>query len=163
MLSARRARENLREEKGQALAEFIMLVPLILSFVWYLVHVGVAINKSIVGQKHARAQLFLKMYNHRSGPAQNEFGNTDRSHFYIGVGANVLTGSNVRPESPVEVLGVGAAPKPMPGANDEKEEPPPGSLRQRVRIRTAFGICTHRKRLNDNSGLTDYCGSRPNQ
>ena len=46
-------------EKGQALIEFILLLPIILMFVWYLVHVSLAINKSIVGQKHARSQLFL--------------------------------------------------------------------------------------------------------
>ncbi|RYZ94437.1 MAG: hypothetical protein EOP11_26355, partial [Proteobacteria bacterium] len=72
-------RRKPRGERGQALIEFIMLVPIIMTFVWYLVHVNLAINKSLVGQKAARSQLFLKMYNHRSGPVLSEFGNTVRS------------------------------------------------------------------------------------
>lgn len=152
----------LGDERGQALAEFIMLIPLILALVWYLVHVSVAINKSIVGQKHARSQLFLKMYNHRSGPVQSEFGNTERSHFYMGISSNVQeVGANNQPTAPTETLGLGANPKVRPDANDEPGEAGLGTLRQKVRIRTAFGICTHRKRLPDGSGLTDYCGSRP--
>ena len=47
-----------RNERGQAMVEFIILIPIVLMFVWYLVHVNLAINKGIVGQKHARSQLF---------------------------------------------------------------------------------------------------------
>ena len=153
-----RARRN---ERGQALIEFIMLVPLIMAFVWYLVHVNLAINKSIVGQKAARSQLFLKLYNHRSGPVQNEFGNVVRSMFYVGVAAQVTSSGAV--EAPTEMLGIGMAPKPMAVANDDPGEPQMGSMRQKVRVRTIFGICTHRKFLSDRSNLTDFCGSEPEQ
>lgn len=161
--SRRRARRHgkLKGENGQALIEFIMLVPLIMAFVWYLVHVNLAINKSIVGQKAARSQLFLKMYNHRSGPVLSEFGNTVRSHFYVGV-AGTVTDNGSFP-APTEMLGIGPNPKPMSQANDEEGEAKIGSQRQKVRVRTVFGICTHRKYLSDRSGFTDFCGSTPEQ
>jgi hypothetical protein len=152
--------ERVKEEDGQALIEFIMIIPLLMAFVWYIVHINLAINKSIVGQKHARSQLFVKLYNHRSGPVTDYFGNTDRSHFYIGVSGEVVRGSQQYP-APVEVLGLGPAPKKLPDLDDSNGEAAPGSLRQRVRIRTAFGICTHRKTVKDGSGPTDFCGSEP--
>lgn len=147
-------------ERGQALLEFILIIPLLLTFFWYLVHVGVAINKSIVGQKHARAQLFLKLYNHRSGPVVQEFGSTDRSHFYIGV-SEELTKASAKPVAPVEILGIGPKPKMMKDVNDDPGEPEGNTLRQKVRVRTVFGICTHRKKNRDGVGLTDFCGAEP--
>lgn len=141
-------------EGGQALVEFIILIPIVLLFVWYLVHVNLAINKSIVGQKHARSQLFLKLFNHRSGPMLGEFIQTKRSHFYIGVSSKVMAADG-RPEAPTEILGVGPNPKMLPEANDDPGEATGNSLRQRVRVRTVFGICTHRKKSPN--GLSDFC------
>ncbi len=143
-------------EQGQALIEFILLIPIVLLFVWYLVHVNVAINKSIVGQKHARSQLFLKMFNHRSGPMFSEISQSGRSHFYIGVSDEVVAGE-VRPKAPTEMIGVGPSPKLAKDMNDEPGEPAANSPRQRVRIRTVFGICTHRKKAP--SGLSDFCAT----
>jgi hypothetical protein len=147
--------ENGRED-GQALIEFIVLLPIVLMFMWYVVHINVAINKSIVGQKHARSQLFLKMFNHRSGPLYADIATTERSDFYIGVSGAVVAGGNgVHPVAPTEMLGVGMSPKANPAASDDPGEPPPGTMRQRIRIRTVFGICTHRKKMA--SGLSDFC------
>ncbi len=143
-------------EAGQALIEFILLIPIVLLFVWYLVHVNVAINKSIVGQKHTRSQLFLKMFNHRSGPMLSEFQQTKRSHFYIGVSDTVVSGEG-RFQAPTEMIGVGPSPKLSKNMNDEPGEPAANSPRQRVRVRTVFGICTHRKRTA--SGLSDFCAT----
>ena len=143
-----------RNERGQAMVEFIILIPIVLMFVWYLVHVNLAINKGIVGQKHARSQLFLKLFNHRSGPILADFSQTPRSHFYIGVAASVVQGQG-RFEAPTELLGVGPKPKLMKDVNDDPGEPSPNSPRQRVRVRTVFGICTHRKKTA--TGLSDFC------
>jgi hypothetical protein len=147
-------------EKGQALIEFIMIIPIIMTFMWYLIHVSFAINKSIVGQVATRSQLFLKMYNHRSGPVVSEFGRTERSHFYIGVSSEVVKG-NTKPTAPVEVLGIGPNPKRMNTANDDPGEPEGGSPRQNIRVRTVFGICTHRKHVKGQLILTNFCGADP--
>jgi hypothetical protein len=138
--------------------EFMMLIPLIMAFMWYIVHVNLAINKSIVGQKHARSQLFLKLYNHRSGPEASEFSRVPRSHFYLGVADDVFQQSSGRPKAPVQTMGIGPNPKPNSEANNDPGEPQPGQLRQQIRVRTVFGICTHRKRRPDGRA-TDYCGS----
>ncbi len=147
-------------EGGQALIEFILLIPIIMMFVWYLVHVNLAINKSIVGQKHARSQLFLKLFNHRSGPMFSEFAQSRRSHFYIGVSDQVVSGPT-KPVAPTEMLGVGPSPKLQKGMNDDPGEPTANSPRQRVRVRTVFGICTHRKKTID-GGLSDFCATPGN-
>jgi hypothetical protein len=155
MLRIKRKR-RVKGEGGQALIEFILLLPIVLMFVWYLVHVSLAINKGIVGQKHARAQLFLKLFNHRSGPMFAEFAQTRRSHFYIGVSDEVVQGA-VRPKAPTEMLGVGPSPRLKKGMNDDPGEPAANSPRQRVRVRTVFGICTHRKKTP--TGLSDFCAT----
>ncbi len=147
-----------KNEEGQALIEFIMLVPIVLAFLWYLVHVSMAINKSVVGQKHVRSQLFLKMYNHRSGPVLSDFNGTVRSHYYLGISGEVMGGTGV-PVAPTEKLGVGMNPPTDPRASDDPGEPTGGSLRQNVRVRTVFGICTHRKKVPDTGLQTDFCGS----
>jgi hypothetical protein len=156
----RKRRRPGRGEEGQSMIEFIMLVPLLMVFLWYMIHVNLAINKSIVGQVAARSQLFLKMYNHRSGPEKSEFGRTDRSHFYIGVSGEVYR-DGTKPVAPTEILGIGPYPPKMSGIDDDPGEAEPGSLRQKVRIRSVFGICTHRKTMPDGSGPTDFCGSKP--
>jgi hypothetical protein len=145
-----------KNEDGQALIEFILLIPIVLMFVWYLVHINLAINKGIVGQKHARSQLFLKLFNHRSGPMLADFSQTARSHFYIGVSAKPMA-NNGSPEAPTEMLGVGPNPQKFKNVNDDPGEPAANSPRQRVRVRTVFGICTHRKRTA--SGLSDFCAT----
>lgn len=150
------AKKRKNKQRGQALIEFILLLPIVLMFVWYLVHISLAINKGIVGQKHARTQLFLKLFNHRSGPIFAEFAQTRRSHFYIGVSDEVVQG-NSRPKAPTEMIGMGPNPKLKKGVNDEPGEPAANSPRQRVRIRTTFGICTHRKQTP--TGLSDFCAT----
>ena len=159
MLTSRQQTKHRRRERGQALLEFIMIIPLIMTFLWYLVHVSLAINKSIVAQKHARSQLFLKLFNHRSGPITREFGFTERSHFYIGVSGELT--KDGKPVAPVELLGIGPNPKKNPDANDDPGEPEANSMRQTVRVRSVFGICTHRKKLKDGINLTDFCGAEP--
>ncbi|MCO5143538.1 MAG: pilus assembly protein [Oligoflexia bacterium] len=148
-----------KKESGQAMIEFMMLIPILMAFIWYLVHVSSAINMSIVGQKHARSQLFLRLFNHRSGPMTEDFRNTKRSHYYIGVSSKVTTVSNELPEAPIETLGIGPTPKPMDIAVDDPGEAEGGTYRQKVRVRTVVGICTHRKLNPSGIGLTDYCGS----
>ena len=141
-----------------------MLIPIILTFMWYLVHISVAINKSIVGQKHTRSQLFLKMYNHRSGPIAQDISLTPRSQFYIGVTSQVVQGTSVVPIAPIEMLGLGPDPKHMSIADDTPGEAKPNAYRQGIRVRTAFGICTHRRFVEQGGVaiiglLTDFCGT----
>lgn len=148
----------LKEERGQALVEFLMLIPIVMAFLWYLIHVSYAINKSIVGQKHTRSQLFLKMFNHRAGPMQRDADQSDRAMFFIGVSGQVVKSSSV-PIAPIETLGIGPAPKDLQNADDDPGEAKPNSMRQKVRVRTVFGICTQRKVNPSGNGITDFCGS----
>ena len=154
--------DKVREQKGQALMEFLMLMPILLALLWYLVHVSAAINTSIVGQKHTRSQLFLKLYNHRAGPVANEFdpalGGPERAVFYIGVSKNPIKGTE-KPDAPEVMLGMGMNPKKMDLANDDAGEAGADVFRQKVRVRTVFGICTSRKITPGTSSFTDFCGS----
>ena len=147
-----------RREKGQALVEFLMMMPFLLTFTWYMIHVSMAINKSVVGQQHARSQLFLKLFNHSHGPVIGEFTPIQRSSFFIGVAKDVMTVDTATPRAPTEAMGIGATPGRNPDANDDNGEAKGGTLRQNIRVRTAFGICTHRKSL-PSGGKTDFCAS----
>lgn len=151
-----------QRQRGQALVEFLVVMPVLMTFLWYLLHITAAINKSIVQQKHARSQTFLRLMNHSSGPQSEPDMNTmERSAYFVAVMDNVVAqGQDVRDQvAPVEILGVGSKPKPKPGSNNEPGEPEPGTLRQNVRVRTAFGICTPLKRLKNGNGFTDYCAT----
>lgn len=150
-----------KRQSGQALIEFIMTVPLILLFIWYMVHVNTAINKSIVGQVSARSWLFVKLFNHSWGPETPDMERTSRSAFSMGVAKDVIPENDpgFQAEAPVERLGVGMNPKENAKADNEAGEPKPGTLRQDIRVRTAFGICTSRKTKRNSPDLTDFCGS----
>lgn len=150
------------------MVEFLLMIPLFLGLTWYLLQVNMAINKSIVGQKHARSQLFLKMLNHRDGPEAVDYDlhPSRRAVFWMGVAEEPTSGEvgGSTSSAPTVQLGVGlnsADRKPYPGNQDEPGEPDRNDLRQRVRIRTAVGLCTSRKRSADGSQLSPFCAERP--
>lgn len=148
------------KQRGQALIEFIMSVPLILIFIWYMVHVNVAINKSIVSQVSVRSWLFVKLFNHSWGPVQTDMDRTSRSSFTLGVAKDVVPEVfDDSPDAPIERLGLGLSPRENSKADNSPGEPQGGNFRQDIRVRTAFGICTARKTKKNGQDLTDFCGS----
>lgn len=154
---------NKKKQSGQALVEFLLFAPLLILLVWYLVKANMAINVGIVGQKHARSQVFLKMFNHMGGPAKGvpgiqDFVSMDRSAFFIGVSGTVVTGPGDYP-APVVANGQGINPTADPTASDDPGEAPVGASRQKIRVRTAFGICTHRKFNEQTKSLRTFCGT----
>lgn len=153
------------KQSGQALVEFLVAMPLLLSFVWYMLHVNMAINKSIVAQKSVRSWLFNRMMNHSDGPQTNpDTLAQDRSAYFLAVSKDpVPSGSDVfdAREAPVEILGVGFSPKRAAGANDDPGEQDLGTIRQGVRIRSAYGICTSRKVLALANKRTNFCDALP--
>lgn len=156
-----------RDEQGQALVEFLMMMPLLIALLWYVLHVNAAINTSIVQQKHVRSHLFIKMFNHANGPVKDEYEppkGPARAHYAMAVSANVLgggeSGATGSIRAPVKRLGIGFNPSVNTAANNDPGEPSGGVLRQDIRIRTAFGICTSKKpALGSSRPFTDYCGS----
>lgn len=149
----------LKNERAQALLEFVMMLPMVLAFFWYTLKVNVAINKSIVAQKHLRSQLFLKLLNHRDYPVQDEYLSSpgSRSVYYMGVSETVTTEVASFSPAPIVSLGIGKNPRPIQGTRDEAGEAESDWLRQNVRIRNAFGICTSRKPQANNT-LGSFCG-----
>lgn len=141
------------------MVEFVIMFPVILVMLWYLIKVQSAITVSLVGQKAARSQVFLKMLNHRDFPLLVEYQQHPgrRSVFWLGVGGQPLTETARNSPAPVVDLGVGLKPRELPGARDDAGEIDPSMLRQKVRVRTAFGVCTSRKPGADGT-LGDFCG-----
>lgn len=175
-MNGRRSRHSLRatgasgreRERGQALVELLMVMPLLIAILWYMLHVNSAINASIVQQKHVRSHLFIKLFNHPNGPVISEYmppSGPARAHYAMAVSANVLGGGDAGSatgsiRAPVKRIGIGLNPTLNPSANNDPGEPTGGVLRQEVRIRTAFGICTSKKPTTSGSKpFTDYCGS----
>ncbi len=149
----------IKNERGQALLEFILMLPMVLAFFWYTLKINVAINKSIVAQKHLRSQLFMKLLNHRDYPVIDEYQRnpSDRSAYFMGVFNEITTTIGSFSPAPTVQLGIGTRPKTFPGSRDEPGEAEAGWLRQNVRIRSAYGICTSRKPFADNT-LGSFCG-----
>ncbi len=159
MRNFRRMPKLIKNERGQALLEFVLMLPMVMAFFWYTLKVNVAVNKSIVAQTHLRSQLFLKLLNHRDYPVTDEYQSnpSNRSVYYMGVSDNVTTNTRAFSPAPIVKLGIGTKPKVFPGTRDEAGEAESDWLRQNVRIRSAFGICTSRKPQAD-STLGSFCG-----
>ena len=147
------------KESGQALIEFIIMLPAVLAIFWYLLKVNMAINTSIVNQKHVRSQTFLKMLNHPNGPVLGEYKENPgtRSVFFMGVSSIKVEGGDEHNPAPMVPMGVGFEPRKLPEASDEAGEVETSELRQNIRVRTSFGICTARKPQKDGS-LGSFCG-----
>ena len=157
MITAAKTRKI--RQSGQALLEFIIMFPMIIALLWYLLKVQIAINTSIVGQKHARSHIFLKVLNHRDYPIDKEYRENpgSRSVFWLGVAGRSISEDTINSPAPIVDLGVGLNPVQLPGSRDDPGEAEADMPRQRVRIRTAFGLCTSRKPNADGS-LGEYCG-----
>lgn len=155
----RRKNKLKKKDSGQALIEFIIMLPAVLAIFWYLLKVNMAINTSIVHQKHVRSQTFLKMLNHPNGPVIGEYEENPgiRSVFFMGVSSTKVGPSGSENRAPTVAMGVGFRPRPIPGANDDVGEVEVNQLRQNIRVRTSFGICTSRKPQKDGS-LGSFCG-----
>ncbi len=160
-------RKIIENHSGQALMEFIVVLPFVMLFTWHLIKVNMAINTSIVGQKSTRAYVFLKMLNHRDGPGKKEYEESpsSRSAFFLYVSANAGGGDDYYDDgdggatkpAPVVSLGAGVEPRDIPGARNDPYEAESNFQRQHIRIRTALGICTSRKPSIGNT-LGAYCG-----
>lgn len=164
-------RRRRKGERGQALVEFLLFIPVLMTLFWFMVQVNMAINTSLVGQKHARALLFTKMFNHRSGPGNSsahdldpndgslsDLGSVPRSAYFISVARTVVQGTGQTYEAPYVSLGMGVNPTPRTDADDSPGIAEAGTMRQKVRIRTSYGICTHRKFDPSTNRLTAFCG-----
>ena len=138
------SRKNELRDSGQAMVEFLLLLPAVVILIAVLVRVNMAIQVSIVNQQYARAQALWLAFNspvypelrHRVKNFQQ--GSKMSNQMVIGVSQNSFPeeGDEVyQPEATVQNVS-----QRKTGGNDDPQIEP--EARSRVRIRTTVSLCT---------------------
>lgn len=147
-----------QSEKGQALFEFLLLLPLMVIVTTLLIKVNTTTQLSIVNQQYARAQVLFLAYNSPEYP-ELRLRQTRRPQdvLYLGVSENLpsdrLNEGKYVPEAPSFKITRPSAPI---GNNDEKTEP---EIRGIIRARNNVALCTSfSERLSPASEFS-YCRS----
>ncbi len=159
-VSKRISKTSVRDQRGQSLLEFVLVLPMLLGLSTVLLRVNSAMQMSIVNQQYARAQA-LGLADHSSNyPSLRFTGNfvgNKLNQMLIGVSDNIA-GPNYVPKASVQTV----ARKPGLGSLEEKREP---TLRGDVRIRTSVLLCTQSYVLADGTPLMTFqlggSGARP--
>jgi len=132
-----------KNTEGQSLFEFLLLLPVLLSFSTILIRINTAIQVSIMNQQFTRDQLGLLTGNSAFYPAlskQRMLIQSSSNQMILGVSENQAVADDngtYSPEATTQWIGRGSAPK----TNDPPQEEP--TLRGAVRIRNSITICTN--------------------
>ena len=144
-MDANRHLRKTRDESGQSLLEFLLMLPVMIGTVVILMRVNTAIQMSIVNQQYARAQaLFI---NHHSAEYPRlkhypKFLANSTNQMVIGVSDNNLSsedsdGSEYVPSASAQII---SRTRKLAGSDGQAGEIP--QLRGNVRIRNTVSLCT---------------------
>lgn len=131
-------------DSGQAMVEFLLMLPAIVILIVVMTRVNMAIQTSIVNQQYARAQALWLAFNSPVFPELRhrvknfQTGNKLSNQMIIGVSQNSFPeeGDDVyQPEAAVQNVSRGK----LIGSDDPQVEP---DARSKVRIRTTVSLCT---------------------
>lgn len=141
-----------KEEKGQAIFEFIVFLPFFLTFIFLLVSIGGSISGAINQQKATRGYFFYSIKGNSMIPnpdnlkLSSNYG-VQSAGFYAFGWKEYTFGINT-PVAPCFRIHTFAGGEP----DEECDDPGSGSEENRtnyVRIRTMFGVCTALYELRD--------------
>lgn len=144
--------ENLRDEEGQSILEFVLLLPMMIGITILLINVNSAIQAGIVDQQYARAQLLFLTYNHSfypKLPAQLQMVSKGNNQMIVGVSnkqAPTTEGGQYTPDATVQL--VSRNKNVVQGSNDVGEV----NFRSIVRIRNSLTLCSQNLFLMDSKG-----------
>lgn len=155
-------RSPLREESGQSIIEFLLLLPVMVGLTVVLLRINMAIQTSIVNQQYARAQaLFLtqnsSVYPRLEQRLQHFAGDQLKTNrMVIGVSENAFPngGATKPPEPPIQLI---ARSKQKAGSKGSGEANP----RQRlyVRVHTTVELCTQSNVAQLGNGMSSVIGA----
>lgn len=168
---ARETRSPLKQESGQALIEFLLVLPSVILFFVLMVRINSAVQVSIVNQKWSRAHIhFLTMnspdypaYKIRAEPGRG-MAATKSDQFVLGVSGDLFEeeGDVVPTATVVAIKGKRGLPgMPSRGDNSNQSEP---AQRDRIRIRNTVTLCTQNNFVkNGNQGAEINAQNFPNR
>ena len=132
------------DTSGQAMVEFLLLLPAVVILIVVMVRVNTAIQVSIVNQQYARAQALWLAFNSSVYPELRhrvknfQSGNKMSNQMVIGVSQNSFPeeGDEVyQPEATIQNVS-----RLKTGGSDDPQTEP--DARSKVRIRTTVSLCT---------------------
>lgn len=160
-------RTGQREQSGQSILEFVLLLPLMVAVTFILLRVNTAIQMSIVNQQYSRAQALFLTYNNpvypslrfRAAPG-NRMTEINVDQMVLGVSDNKATAGYEPLASTQSIV--------RPGQSIGNDEPgnEQAAERGKIRIRNSVALCTQ---FNPSSGQIDeatrfsYCRSLYNE
>jgi hypothetical protein len=137
--------KKMSADSGQAMVEFLLLLPAMVILLVVMVRVNTAIQVSIVNQQYARAQALWLTFNSSIYPELRhrvknfQTGNKMSNQMVIGVSQNSFpdeeTDDVYQPEATVQNVS-----RLKTGGNDDPQTEP--DARSKVRIRTTVSLCT---------------------
>jgi hypothetical protein len=92
-----RVHEHIRNEEGQSLVEFLLLLPLLVSFAVMMIRVNSAIQISIVNEKYAREHALFLAFNSPIYPAKGGTHEKGYDQMVLGVGDKLFQDENGDP------------------------------------------------------------------
>src|SRR5690554_6637793 len=140
-------KKNLKNQKGQALIEFILFFPFLLMMYSVTLSIANSINASINQQKQTRGYFYYRVQNNAMTPMPDRDGGPSA---FTRFGMDVtLWGHKVIGNRPVAScfkfnVPLGA------GEGDECEKGYSGKTTQFIRVGTAYGVCGATYQVQDN-------------
>jgi len=138
------AAKKIAQQRGQALVEFIIFLPLMLAMYTLVVTLGDAINGSINQQKSTRAYFYFRMQNSpnitrpfRLGPAKFYESWQSFGHFWLGWTDYLEGGANGQPVAPCYKLNLPFG----TGSGDKCDESYSRETTPFIRVGTVYGAC----------------------
>ena len=131
-------RKSYKDEEGQSVLEFLLMLPMMVALVVILVRINTAIQISIVDQQYARAQALTLAFNSSvypelrlRNPSLTERG---YSQMILGVSSNPAVAGYI-PEAATHYI----ARRKGEASGEDKKEPKARAL---IRVRNSVTLCT---------------------
>jgi Flp pilus assembly protein TadG len=135
-----------REESGQSIIEFVLMMPLLLGMVILLVKINSVIQASIVDQQYARAEALFLAFNSPFYPENSKketLIEDQMNQMLVGVSGNLASGENGDYSPQATVLSVARSDtNPLARSASDESGQEPKSSRAKVRIRNSVTLCT---------------------
>jgi hypothetical protein len=151
MVAERKPGRPAKDESGQSIIEFLILLPLMVGIVVLMIRVNTTIQISIVNQQYARAHTHWLTFNSPIYP-EIKYRKRPYNQMIIGVSSNTNPADDefeYQPEVNVQKI----ARDSRKGIQSPKEDPREVTERTDVRVRTSVALCTQSNAMDSGGGV----------
>jgi hypothetical protein len=143
---------DVRNEEGQSIVEFLLMLPLMFGIAMTLLWVNSAIQIGIVDQQYARAQVLFLAFNSPFYPEytkQVQMVEQGTNQMVMGVSDNAIPdGATIVPKATTQQITRNSIAK--TASNENRAEPKDRSI---VRVRNTVTLCTGNVALSSGTGF----------